>query len=102
MVVAGFGACRDVYPMLKSILFYRTRPLHLHLVTDDNATTILKRLFTTWQLPKGGHESDNERFHKRCTMHSACMHALPFGDLWLLLSKAWLAGHLTAYVRMDI
>jgi glycosyltransferase-like protein LARGE len=52
MVVAGISAARDSYPMIKSILFYRSRPVHFHFVSDSNASSILRVLFDTWQLPQ--------------------------------------------------
>ena len=51
MVVAGYTTARSVITLIKSILFYRLNPLHLHFVTDPNAEHVLSTLFKTWLLP---------------------------------------------------
>ncbi|KAM9660101.1 xylosyl- and glucuronyltransferase LARGE2 isoform 1-T1 [Trichechus inunguis] len=51
IVCAGYNSSRDVITLVKSMLFYRKNPLHLHLVTDDVARNILETLFHTWMVP---------------------------------------------------
>uniref|UniRef100_A0A8C4M505 LARGE xylosyl- and glucuronyltransferase 2 n=1 Tax=Equus asinus TaxID=9793 RepID=A0A8C4M505_EQUAS len=51
IVCAGHNSSRDVVTLVKSILFYRKNPLHLHLVTDAVARSILEMLFHTWMVP---------------------------------------------------
>ena len=50
IVCAGQNAARDVVTLLKSVLFYRTHPLHFHFVSDENGQQILTKLFKSWQL----------------------------------------------------
>ncbi|KAM7085019.1 xylosyl- and glucuronyltransferase LARGE2 isoform 2-T3 [Molossus nigricans] len=51
IVCAGHNSSRDVVTLVKSMLFYRKNPLHLHLVTDTVAKNILETLFHTWMVP---------------------------------------------------
>ncbi|XP_006896830.1 PREDICTED: glycosyltransferase-like protein LARGE2 [Elephantulus edwardii] len=51
VVCAGYNSSRDVVTLMKSLLFYRKNPLHLHLVTDTVARNILETLFNTWMVP---------------------------------------------------
>ncbi|XP_059565514.1 xylosyl- and glucuronyltransferase LARGE2 isoform X2 [Myotis daubentonii] len=51
IVCAGHHTSRDVVTLVKSLLFYRKNPLHLHLVADAVARNILETLFHTWMLP---------------------------------------------------
>ncbi|XP_075401946.1 xylosyl- and glucuronyltransferase LARGE2 [Tenrec ecaudatus] len=51
IVCAGYNSSRDVVTLVKSLLFYRRNPLHLHLVTDAVARNILETLFHTWMVP---------------------------------------------------
>ncbi|XP_045146933.1 LARGE xylosyl- and glucuronyltransferase 2 [Echinops telfairi] len=51
IVCAGYNSSRDVVTLVKSLLFYRRNPLHLHLVTDSVARNILETLFHTWMVP---------------------------------------------------
>ncbi|XP_048215482.1 xylosyl- and glucuronyltransferase LARGE2 isoform X2 [Perognathus longimembris pacificus] len=51
IVCAGHNSSRDVVTLMKSLLFYRKNPLHLHLVTDAVARSILGTLFHTWMVP---------------------------------------------------
>ncbi|KAM8816245.1 xylosyl- and glucuronyltransferase LARGE2 [Rhynchonycteris naso] len=51
IVCAGHNTSRDVITLVKSMLFYRKNPLHLHLVTDAVARNILETLFHTWLVP---------------------------------------------------
>lgn len=53
MVCAGYKSSRSVVTLLKSILFYRTHPLHFHIMVDNIAEQILKTLFDTWNIPQG-------------------------------------------------
>lgn len=50
IVNGGFNSTRNLYLLLKSILFYRTDPICLHLFVDQIAKTILTKLFDTWQV----------------------------------------------------
>ena len=49
----GHRPTRWLSTLVKSILFYRSRPIHLHLITDDDAKLILTKLFNTWNIPQG-------------------------------------------------
>ncbi|NIG60408.1 glycosyltransferase-like 1B [Pontoporia blainvillei] len=51
IVCAGHNSSRDVITLVKSMLFYRKNPLHLHLVTDAVARNVLETLFHTWMVP---------------------------------------------------
>nr|XP_031315586.1 LARGE xylosyl- and glucuronyltransferase 2 isoform X1 [Camelus dromedarius] len=51
IVCAGHNSSRDIITLVKSMLFYRKNPLHLHLVTDAVARNILETLFHTWMVP---------------------------------------------------
>ncbi|XP_036747769.2 xylosyl- and glucuronyltransferase LARGE2 isoform X2 [Manis pentadactyla] len=51
IVCAGHNSSREVVTLVKSMLFYRKNPLHLHLVTDAVARNILETLFHTWMVP---------------------------------------------------
>ncbi|XP_004585648.2 xylosyl- and glucuronyltransferase LARGE2 isoform X1 [Ochotona princeps] len=51
IVCAGHNSSREVITLVKSLLFYRKNPLHLHLVTDAVARNILEMLFHTWMVP---------------------------------------------------
>ncbi|XP_045413869.1 LARGE xylosyl- and glucuronyltransferase 2 [Lemur catta] len=51
IVCAGHNSSREVITLVKSMLFYRKNPLHLHLVTDAVARNILETLFHTWMVP---------------------------------------------------
>ncbi|XP_075817567.1 xylosyl- and glucuronyltransferase LARGE2 isoform X3 [Microtus pennsylvanicus] len=51
IVCAGHNSSREVITLVKSVLFYRKNPLHLHLVTDAVARMILETLFRTWMVP---------------------------------------------------
>ncbi|ERE69637.1 glycosyltransferase-like protein LARGE2-like isoform 2 [Cricetulus griseus] len=51
IVCAGYNSSREVITLVKSLLFYRKNPLHLHLVTDAIARNILETLFRTWMVP---------------------------------------------------
>ncbi len=50
IVCAGVNATRSVSTLVKSILFYGKHPLHLHLVVDDVAELIMRKLFQTWRI----------------------------------------------------
>ncbi|GAB6020038.1 hypothetical protein CHUAL_002785 [Chamberlinius hualienensis] len=51
MICAGSSAARAVQPLIKSLLFYRRNPIHLHLVVDDLSLFILSQLLSTWAIP---------------------------------------------------
>ena len=51
IVAAGYNTSRTVVTLVKSILFHRHHPLHLHFVSDAVGEHILGTVFQTWQLP---------------------------------------------------
>ncbi|XP_076785404.1 xylosyl- and glucuronyltransferase LARGE2 isoform X4 [Arvicanthis niloticus] len=51
VVCAGYNSSREIVTLMKSVLFYRKNPLHLHLITDAIARNILETLFRTWMVP---------------------------------------------------
>ncbi|XP_032663746.1 LARGE xylosyl- and glucuronyltransferase 2-like isoform X6 [Odontomachus brunneus] len=51
MVCAGYNSTLTLVTVVKSILFYRTNPLHFHLLVDEIARRTLSTLFRTWDLP---------------------------------------------------
>ncbi|XP_053977314.1 xylosyl- and glucuronyltransferase LARGE1-like isoform X2 [Hylaeus volcanicus] len=51
MVCAGYNSTFSLVTVVKSILFYRTKPLHFHLLVDEIAKRTLTTLFRTWDLP---------------------------------------------------
>ncbi|XP_053304940.1 xylosyl- and glucuronyltransferase LARGE2 [Spea bombifrons] len=51
IVCAGHNSSRDVVTLVKSILFHRRNPLHLHLIADAVALNVLGNLFKTWMVP---------------------------------------------------
>ncbi|XP_012287028.1 LARGE xylosyl- and glucuronyltransferase 2 isoform X2 [Orussus abietinus] len=51
MVCAGYNSTFAVVTVMKSILFYRTKPIRLHLLVDEVAKRTLSTLFVTWDLP---------------------------------------------------
>ncbi|XP_046458581.1 LARGE xylosyl- and glucuronyltransferase 2-like [Daphnia pulex] len=51
IVCAGYDASRAVSTLIKSLLFYRKNPIHLHFIADAIAENILKTLFQTWDIP---------------------------------------------------
>lgn len=53
MVCAGYNSTFALVTVAKSILFYRTNPLHFHLLVDEIARKTLSTLFRTWDLPHG-------------------------------------------------
>lgn len=52
LVCGGFNSTRSFYVLLKSILFYRTDPIHLHLMVNDISYTILRLLLESWSVPE--------------------------------------------------
>ncbi|KJE88518.1 glycosyltransferase-like protein LARGE1, variant [Capsaspora owczarzaki ATCC 30864] len=52
VVCAGFRSVRMMVPLLKSILFYRTNPLHLHFVVDEASREPIGTLIETWNLSR--------------------------------------------------
>ena len=52
IVCAGYSASRSVATLLKSLLFYRKNPIHLHVISDATARMILEHLFRTWEIPQ--------------------------------------------------
>lgn len=51
MVCAGYDSTFALITVAKSILFYRTKPLHFHLLVDEIANRTLTTVFQTWNLP---------------------------------------------------
>lgn len=51
LVCGGYNSTRSFYVLLKSILFYRTDIIHLHLLVDRISHEILVKLFETWTVP---------------------------------------------------
>ncbi|XP_076296402.1 xylosyl- and glucuronyltransferase LARGE1 isoform X2 [Lasioglossum baleicum] len=51
MVCAGYNSTFALVTVVKSVLFYRTKPLHFHLLVDEIAKRTLSTLFETWDLP---------------------------------------------------
>ncbi|XP_067940014.1 xylosyl- and glucuronyltransferase LARGE2s-like [Watersipora subatra] len=51
IVCAGYNAARDVSTVIKSLLFYRSNILHLHLLVDSVSLPILNTLLGTWDIP---------------------------------------------------
>ena len=51
IVCAGYNSSRSVVTVIKSILFYRKNPIHLHFISDPVATNILSSLFKSWSIP---------------------------------------------------
>ena len=52
IVCAGASASRTVITLIKSLLFYRKNPVHLHFISDSRARDILGHLFHTWRIPQ--------------------------------------------------
>ncbi|XP_031781618.1 LARGE xylosyl- and glucuronyltransferase 1 isoform X2 [Nasonia vitripennis] len=51
IVCAGYNSTVTLVTTVKSILFYRTKPLHFHIMVDEIALKTLNVLFTTWDIP---------------------------------------------------
>ncbi|KOC66202.1 Glycosyltransferase-like protein LARGE1 [Habropoda laboriosa] len=51
MVCAGYNSTFALVTVVKSVLFYRTKPLHFHLLVDEIAKRTLTTVFRTWDLP---------------------------------------------------
>lgn len=52
MVCGGFNSTRSLYVLLKSILFYRSDIIHVHLFVDNISYLIMSELFHTWSPPE--------------------------------------------------
>ncbi|OQV20059.1 Glycosyltransferase-like protein LARGE2 [Hypsibius exemplaris] len=50
VVCAGHNSTRTAMTLIKSLLFYRSSPLHLHVLADGPAQLILTTLFDTWDV----------------------------------------------------
>ena len=50
MVIVGSEHFRISVPMIKSLLFYRTQPLALHIITDPATRPAIVRYFATWNI----------------------------------------------------
>lgn len=51
IVCGRFNSTRNLYVLLKSILFYRTDNINLHLFVDNISRAILEELFNSWVVP---------------------------------------------------
>lgn len=51
VVSVGQDSSRRLIVLCKSLLFYRSSPLHLHLIVNDMSEHILTNVFRTWNLP---------------------------------------------------
>ena len=51
IVCAGFQARHQVVTLIKSLLFYRKNPLHVHFLVNENTKLVLSHLLQTWDLP---------------------------------------------------
>ena len=51
VVCAGPHARHQVVTLIKSLLFYRQNPLHIHFLANENTKLILSHLIQTWDLP---------------------------------------------------
>ena len=51
MVASGHETIRRLVVVIKSILFYRHHPIHLHFLIDTWSESILSTIFDTWRLP---------------------------------------------------
>ncbi|KAF7991625.1 hypothetical protein HCN44_010426 [Aphidius gifuensis] len=52
MVCAGYNSTQSLVTVVKSIIFYRSKPIHFHLLVDEISLRTLKTLFDTWNLPE--------------------------------------------------
>ncbi|CAK8685218.1 unnamed protein product [Clavelina lepadiformis] len=50
IVCVGSDAIREVITLMKSLLFYRKRPLHVHFIVNDTSKLVLSHLFRTWDI----------------------------------------------------
>ena len=53
IVCTSYNSTRFVATTLKSLLFYRKNPVHLHFIADPSSRSILEILFDTWDLQLG-------------------------------------------------
>ena len=53
MIVTTPADVREAVTCLKTILYFRSQPLAVHFIVDDQTYKILTTLFNTWQLPLG-------------------------------------------------
>ncbi|XP_077868932.1 xylosyl- and glucuronyltransferase LARGE1 [Saccoglossus kowalevskii] len=53
IVCAGYNASREVITLIKSVLFYRKNPIHLHFLADKPGQLTLSTLFDTWDITGG-------------------------------------------------
>lgn len=51
LVVSGSATVRRLMVVVKSILFHRRNPIHLHFLSDTKTEQSLAMIFQTWQLP---------------------------------------------------
>lgn len=55
IVCSGYKSTLHLMTMLKSIYFYRSNPLHIHIMVNKLSEKVLKTLFDTWDVPQGNH-----------------------------------------------
>ena len=55
MVVSGLVNTRHIYWTIKSVLMYRSTPLHFHFITDSRAKTVLTSMLDSWLVPGISH-----------------------------------------------
>lgn len=53
IVCSGYKSTLHLMTMLKSIYFYRSNPLHIHIMVNKLSERVLKTLFDTWDVPQG-------------------------------------------------
>ena len=51
IVCAGSSATIHLVTLIKSVLFYRKNPIHVHFLVDKNSKVVLSYLFQTWDIP---------------------------------------------------
>lgn len=53
MICSGYNSTRSLITVIKSVLFYRSKPLHIHIIVDQISERSLQMLFSTWKIPDG-------------------------------------------------
>ncbi|CAG5079121.1 Similar to Large1: LARGE xylosyl- and glucuronyltransferase 1 (Mus musculus) [Cotesia congregata] len=53
MVCADYNSTQSLITVIKSLLFYRTKPLRFHFIVDEICNKTLNVLLKTWNLPHG-------------------------------------------------
>lgn len=56
LVCSGVKSSTYFYALLKSMLLYRSNPIHFHILVSNESAVVLDVLFKSWNLPQGkGH-----------------------------------------------